>query len=217
MSRDYSDQERQRIANEEYSVYESSDPMTIKNDKGELEDIGTVRQVIENDTGLKVYVVESPDKSLWYTISKSVHDIFVEYHKGDVMKILKIIGIVLASLLVIVGLSIGGYKVMKQVEHDEMVRVVKGEEVKKIIEDDLKEMDQFSLTNKGKIKSYQIDDKSINHSPMGGIKFKIYINNDEELYVFFTINKDRSSGKLVNDGGGNSAKFEKMITEGKSE
>ena len=30
MSRDYSDQERQRIANEEYSVYEPSDPMTIK-------------------------------------------------------------------------------------------------------------------------------------------------------------------------------------------
>lgn len=63
MSRDYSDQERQRIANEEYSVYEPSDPMTIKNDKGELEDIGTVRQVIENETGLKAYVVESPDQS----------------------------------------------------------------------------------------------------------------------------------------------------------
>ena len=133
------------------------------------------------------------------------------------MKPLKIVGIVLASLLVIVGLSIGGYKVMKQVEHDEMVKIVESEEVKKIIEDDLKEMDQFYLTNKGKIKSYQIDDKSINHSPMGGIKFKIYINNDKELYVFFTINKDRSSGKLVNDGGGNSAKFEKMIAEGKSE
>ena len=64
------------------------------------------------------------------------------------MKSLKIVGIILASLLVIVGLSIGGYKVMKQVEHDEMVRVAKSEEVKKIIEDDLKEMDQFYLTNK---------------------------------------------------------------------
>ena len=32
------------IANEEYSVYEPSDPLTIKNDKGEIEDIGTVRQ-----------------------------------------------------------------------------------------------------------------------------------------------------------------------------
>lgn len=63
MSRDYSDHERQSIANEEYSVYEPSDPLTIKNDKGKLEDIGTVRQVIENETGLKVYVVESPDQS----------------------------------------------------------------------------------------------------------------------------------------------------------
>ena len=48
------------------------------------------------------------------------------------------LGIVLASLLVIVGLSIGGYKVMKQAEHDEMVRIVESEEVKKIIEDNLK-------------------------------------------------------------------------------
>ena len=217
MTDTYTDYERFQIAKKEYDKELAVDKPVEIGDKDNAKPIGTVRQVIENETGIKVFVVESPDKSLWYTISKSVHDIFVEYHKGDVMKILKIIGIVLASLLVIVGLSIGGYKVMKQVEHDEMVRVVKGEEVKKIIEDDLKEMDQFSLTNKGKIKSYQIDDKSIKHSPMGGIKFKIYINNDEELYVFFTINKDRSSGKLVNDGGGNSAKFEKMITEEKSE
>ena len=54
------------------------------------------------------------------------------------MKSLKIVGIVLASLLVIVGLSIGGYKVMKKVEHDEMVRIVESEEVKEIIEDYLK-------------------------------------------------------------------------------
>ena len=78
MSRDYSDYERQSIANEEYSVYEHSDPLTIKNDKGEIEDIGTVRQVIEDETGLKIYVVESLDRSLRYTISKSVHDIFVK-------------------------------------------------------------------------------------------------------------------------------------------
>ena len=53
MSRDYSDHERQSIANEEYSVYEPSDPLTIKNDKGELEDIGTVRQVIKYDIFVK--------------------------------------------------------------------------------------------------------------------------------------------------------------------
>ncbi|MFS8939082.1 DUF1310 family protein [Streptococcus mitis] len=133
------------------------------------------------------------------------------------MKSLKIIGIVLASLLVIVGLSVGGYKVMKKVEQDEMVRVVKGEEVKKIIEDNLKLRHKGALEEGNIIQNYDIDINSIFHSPMGGIKFKIYINNDEELYVFFTINKDRSSGKLVNDGGGSSAKFKKIITERKSE
>ena len=133
------------------------------------------------------------------------------------MKSLKIIGIVLASLLVIVGLSVGGYKVMKKVEQDEMFRVVNGEEVKKIIEDNLKLRHKGALEEGNIIQNYDIDINSIFHSPMGGIKFKIYINNDEELYVFFTINKDRSSGKLVNDGGGSSAKFKKIITERKSE
>ena len=133
------------------------------------------------------------------------------------MKPLKIVGIILASLLVIVGLSVGGYKVMKKVEQDEMVRVVKGEEVKKIIEDNLKLRHKGALEEGNIIQNYDIDINSIFHSPMGGIKFKIYINNDEELYVFFTINKDRSSGKLVNDGGGSSAKFKKIITERKSE
>ena len=39
------------------------DPLKIINDKGDIEDIGTVRQVIENETGIKVYVVENPDHS----------------------------------------------------------------------------------------------------------------------------------------------------------
>ena len=78
MSRQYSDHERQKIANEEYTKYSEIESMEIINDKGELEDIGTVRQVIENETGLKAYVVESPDRPLCYTISKSVHDIFVK-------------------------------------------------------------------------------------------------------------------------------------------
>ena len=78
MNRQYGDHERQKIANEEYTKYSETEPLKIINDKGELEDIGTVRQVIENETGIKVYVVESPDRPLCYTISKSVHDIFVK-------------------------------------------------------------------------------------------------------------------------------------------
>ena len=63
MSRQYSDHESQKIANEEYTSYSETDPLKIINDKGKKETIGTVRQVIEDETGLKVYVVESPDHS----------------------------------------------------------------------------------------------------------------------------------------------------------
>ena len=63
MNRQYSDHERQKIANEAYTKYSETDPLKIINDKGEIEDIGIVRQVIENETGIKVYVAESPDHS----------------------------------------------------------------------------------------------------------------------------------------------------------
>ena len=130
-------------------------------------------------------------------------------------KPLKRIGIALISILAVTALTIGGYKIMKQIEHDEMIKVVKSQEVKRIIENNLKERHKEALEEGDIIQSYQIDYNSIFHSPMGGIMFKIYINHDKDLYVFFTINKDMNSGKLVNDGGGNSQKF-RMLIEGKN-
>ena len=49
-------------------------------------------------------------------------------------KPLKITGVVLISILAVTALAIGGYKVMKQIEHNEMVKIVKSEEVKTLIE-----------------------------------------------------------------------------------
>lgn len=76
MNRRYSDHERQKVAAEEYSAYKARDILTIKNDNGEYESIGTVREVIEDDTGLKAYVVESPDKK---EVSVLYHRIMLYY------------------------------------------------------------------------------------------------------------------------------------------
>ena len=117
----------------------------------------------------------------------------------------------LAGLLVVVGLVIGGMKIMQQVQYNEMVNTVKSEEVQNIIEDNLKLRHAAALESGDVIQSYQIDMDSIKHSPMGGIIFKVYINNDKQLYVHFLINKDLNSGKLVNQGGGTSEKFSELI------
>ncbi|WP_455158457.1 hypothetical protein [Streptococcus sp.] len=72
----YSEYERNLITEKEYdNTLQVDNDIYIETRKSS---ISTVRQVIENETGLKIYVVESLDRSLRYTISKSVHDIFVK-------------------------------------------------------------------------------------------------------------------------------------------
>ena len=104
---------------------------------------------------------------------------------------------------------------MQQVQYYEMIHTVKSEEVQNIIEDNLKLRHEDALKSGDVIQSYQIDMDSIKHSPMGGIIFKVYINNDKQLYVHFLINKDLNSGKLFNEGGGTSEKFRELIATDK--
>ena len=115
------------------------------------------------------------------------------------------------AVFILIGLIIGGIKIMQQVQYNEMVNTVKSEEVQNIIEDNLKLRHEDALKSGDVIQSYQIDMDSIKHSPMGGIIFKVYINNDKQLYVHFLINKDLNSGKLVHQGGGTSEKFSELI------
>ena len=126
-------------------------------------------------------------------------------------KAIKIVGIVIASILAIGIVIIGGYKIMQKVEQDQMVKIVKSEEVKKIIEETLKNEDSKALTNEGIIKSYQIDEKSIKHNPMGGMMFNIIINNDKELYGMFGLQKDSQTQKIRGTGMDLSAKLSKLI------
>ena len=131
------------------------------------------------------------------------------------MNIIRKIIMGIVAVLILIGLVIGGIKIMQQVQHNEMVNTVKSEEVKNIIENNLKQRHEGALESGDVIQSYQIDVDSIEHSPMGGIIFKVYINNDEQLYVHFLINKDLNSGQLVNEGGGTSQKFRELITANK--
>ena len=118
------------------------------------------------------------------------------------------------ALLVLVGLVVGGYTVMGIVRHNEMVQIVKSDEVKEIIESNLKQRHKGALEEGNIIQSYEIDKDSIFLSPMGGIKFRVFINNNKEMYVNFSINKDPryTDGRLVNEGGGPSQEFEKLIS-----
>lgn len=97
--------------------------------------------------------------------------------------------------------------------NEEMMNVVFSDEAKRVFENGLKNLDAKALTGKGVINSYEIDKKSIKQNPMGGIDVTLYVNENPELYVFFTLN-NIDDKKMIDDGGGNSAKLE-LLLEGK--
>ena len=123
------------------------------------------------------------------------------------------IGII--SVLALIGLIIGGYQLKQQAEYNEMVRIVKGEEVKVIIEEDLNDIHEGALKEGNSIYSYQIDEKSIRRNPMGGIMFHVILNSDENLVVYFTIQKSSRTGKIEYSGGGYTKEVAELIGEGK--
>ncbi|HEM6099652.1 TPA: DUF1310 family protein, partial [Streptococcus suis] len=51
---------------------------------------------------------------------------------------------ILVGVIVAIALGIGGFKLMQKIEHDYMVEVVKSEEVRKIVEEQLKYLDNES-------------------------------------------------------------------------
>ena len=111
----------------------------------------------------------------------------------------KIISIIIAVMVLFL---IGGCSKMTGTpSKEEMTKVVKSEEGKKIIEEGLKNIEKDALTEKGVIKSYEVDYDSVKHNPMGGIMFDIYINNDKELYIRKTLVRG-IDGNLTSGGGG---------------
>ena len=120
----------------------------------------------------------------------------------------KIISIIIAVMVLFL---IGGCsKMIGTPSKEEMTKVVKSEEGKKIIEEGLKNIEKDALTEKGVIKSYEVDYDSVKHNPMGGIMFDIYINNNKELYIRKTLVKG-IDGNLTSGGGGYSSKLDRLL------
>ena len=121
--------------------------------------------------------------------------------------ILSVVSLFLALCLV------GGiYLTHKNQEfHNEMTRIVHSEEVKKLIVEELKAIDPNALTEKGKIRSYKIDDASIRHNPMGGIMFDIIVNDSISMVGKMGIQKDGGSEQLSSVGMDESAGLQALL------
>ena len=122
--------------------------------------------------------------------------------------------LITVSLFVAICLGGGMYMAHKNQEfQNEMTRIVHSEEVRRLIEEDLKRKDPNALTDKGKIRSYKIEDSTIRHNPMGGIMFDIIVNDSISMVGKMGIQKDGGSKQLSSVGMDESAGLQALVGE----
>ena len=121
-------------------------------------------------------------------------------------------------LVVVVGVPSGCYVYERRKAmgyRQEMVGIVHSQEVRKIIEEGLRNIDPHALDGRGVIRTYRIDDGSIRPSPMGGYFFNTIVNNDRKLGVSFAIDRRYIAGEgygpIEDDGGGFSGELSALL------
>ena len=92
----------------------------------------------------------------------------------------------ITSILLLIGIVDGSiYYEKYKIEH-----IVKSDKAKTAIENMLKKMENKALTPEGEIKSYKIDYNKVEKNPMGGINISVIVNDNEEMIVNTTLDKD---------------------------
>lgn len=130
------------------------------------------------------------------------------------MKAKRKIGRYILGVLVLGVLIWGGLLVKNHLDFQhEMLQIVHSKEVKKLIEEELKASDPNALTPKGKIRSYEIDDKTIEHNPMGGIMFEVTINGNKEITGSMGLRKRSEDGPIRSVGLSESTELQNLIGE----
>lgn len=92
----------------------------------------------------------------------------------------------ITSILLLIGFVVGNiYYEKYKIEH-----IVKSDKAKTAVENMLKKIENKALTSDGKIKSYKIDYSKVKKNPMGGINISVIVNDNEEMIVNTTLEKN---------------------------
>ena len=118
----------------------------------------------------------------------------------------------ITSILLLIGFVVGNiYYEKYKIEH-----IVKSDKAKTAVENMLKKIENKALTSDGKIKSYKIDYSKVKKNPMGGINISVIVNDNEEMIVNTTLEKN-SRGEYIIDSTAISPELWKFTDDGQKE
>ena len=118
----------------------------------------------------------------------------------------------ITSILLLIGFVVGNiYYEKYKIEH-----IVKSDKAKTAVENMLKKIENKALTSDGKIKSYKIDYSKVKKNPMGGINISVIVNDNEEMIVNTTLEKN-SRGEYIIDSTAISPELWKLTDDGQKD
>ncbi|MFC3928209.1 DUF1310 family protein [Streptococcus caprae] len=119
----------------------------------------------------------------------------------------------LVALVIIVVVGIGGFAMHQHKEKEKMIAIATSKEAKKVYEDKFRRDDPKALTKDGIIRSYKVDEDSLDYNPMGGLMVNVILNEDASSIVGFNL-IDNEDGTYFSAYYTESPNYYKLFPEG---
>ena len=116
--------------------------------------------------------------------------------------------------LIVIGMIVGPIIYHVVAVQVEIHNLVYGQELKDKLDTYFTKRDQHAFTPEGTIQSYEINKKTVERIPMGGVGFNVSINGDESVQVRFIVTRIMPSRKVLLGPIVESQEFKKLL-EGK--
>ena len=98
--------------------------------------------------------------------------------------------------LIVIGMIVGPIVYHVVAVQVEIHNLVYGQELKDKLDTYFTQKDQHAFTPEGTIQSYEINKKTVERNPMGGVGFSVSINGDESVQVSFIVTRIMPSRKV---------------------
>ncbi|WP_314211277.1 DUF1310 family protein [uncultured Abiotrophia sp.] len=98
--------------------------------------------------------------------------------------------------LIVIGMIVGPIVYHVVAVQVEIHNLVYGQELKDKLDTYFTKRDQHAFTSEGTIQSYAINPKTVERTPMGGVRISVSVNGDESAQVRFIVTRFMPSREI---------------------
>ncbi|WP_314760535.1 DUF1310 family protein [uncultured Abiotrophia sp.] len=113
--------------------------------------------------------------------------------------------------LIVIGMIVGPIVYHIVAVQVEIHNLVYGQELKDKLDSYFTKRDEHAFTSEGIIQSYAINPKTVERTPMGGVRISVSVNGDESVQVGFMVTRFMPSREISLGAIVESQEFKKLL------